>query len=244
LLVDHGHIDHSLDVPAIVNRLKIKAVGAPVTGEILQKLGISPGLFQTVTGKGGELLTYGPITVEPILATHTDPATPVFDRTQNIGRTAFTDIQAALGLQRTAEQVAAAQAFPQDPRVITEGTISYLFRIGDNFKLVFHGGIGAPTEYEKAAAARAGKVDVLIKTYTFPVPNMAIAQSIRQVEMWKPALLIPTHHDDVGGGRFEMPVEPFFEAVRERMPSTRGLSPLRKAPICIDIKTKAYQLGW
>src|SRR5580704_6005629 len=67
ILISHGHIDHTQDVPFLVKKLGVNAVGAPVTGEILQKMGMPMEHFVSVTGKGGEMLTYGPVKVQPLL---------------------------------------------------------------------------------------------------------------------------------------------------------------------------------
>jgi L-ascorbate metabolism protein UlaG (beta-lactamase superfamily) len=250
ILVSHGHIDHTEDVPFLAKKLGVKAVGAPVTGEILQKMGMPMDQFVTVTGKGGEVLRYGPVTVQPVLGDHEHVSTvPNWDRVTFAIGEAHKILQDSVGASRSREKEAEwwKKAGPTaDPRVLKEGSIVYVMDF-DGFKLVMKGGAQDPTQYERDIAAKTGKIDMLIQAYgsTYDlIPQIAIDAEIPSITLWNPRYLMPTHHDDVGGLVNEAPIEPFFETVREKLPGTRGISAIRKAPVCIDVKTKGFYQGW
>jgi hypothetical protein len=253
ILISHGHIDHTEDVPFLVKKLGVKAVGAPVTGEILQKMDMPMDHFVSVTGKGGEILTYGPVTVQPLLGLHSN-SYPNWDRVgfaMSAARKMLQDSIAkdSIGAARSPDKEAEfwRKATPTgDPRVITEGTIVYVMDF-DGFKLVMKGGSQDPTQYERDFLAKAGKIDMLIQAHGSSngmIPQVAIDAEWPSIALWKPKYLMLTHHDDVGGGVYEAATEPLFETVREKLPGTRGISAIRRAPVCIDVKTKEFYLGW
>jgi L-ascorbate metabolism protein UlaG (beta-lactamase superfamily) len=245
ILISHGHIDHTQDVPFLVEKLGVKAVGAPVTGEILQKMGMPMDKFVSVTGKGGETLKFGPVTVQPVLGLHANSVAN-WDRINFAMSAAYKMLQDSIGAARSPANEAAFWkiATPTgDPRVIKEGLIVYAIDF-DGFKLVINGGGSDPSQYERDFAAKAGKIDMLIMAYSYPIPQVGIDAQWPSIALWKPKYLMPTHHDDTGGLRYEAAIEPLFETVREKLPGTRGISPIRRAPVCIDVKTKEFYQGW
>jgi len=248
ILISHGHIDHTEDVPFLVKKLGVNAVGAPLTGEILQKMGMPMEHFVSVTGKDGEILTYGPVKVQPLLGLHSN-SYPNWDRVSFAMTAAHKMLQDSIGATPSlANQVEFwKMATPTaDPRVITEGTIVYAIDF-DGFKLVMKGGAQDPTQYERDYLAKVGKVDMLIQAHGSSngmIPQVAIDAEWPSIAMWKPKYLMLTHHDDVGGLVYEAATEPLFETVREKLPGTRGISAIRRAPVCIDVKTKEFYLGW
>jgi L-ascorbate metabolism protein UlaG (beta-lactamase superfamily) len=245
ILVSHGHFDHTQDVPFLVEKLGVNAVGAPVTGEILQKMGMPLDHFVSVTGKGGETLKFGPVTVQPVLGLHAN-SVPNWDRINFAMGAAYKMLQDSIGAARSPAKEAEfwKMATPTaDPRVIKEGLIVYAIDF-DNFRLVINGGGSDPSQYERDFAAKAGKIDMLIMATTYPIPQMGIDAPWPSIAMWKPRYLMPTHHDDSGGLRYEAAIEPLFETVREKLPGTRGISAIRRAPVCIDVKTKEFYQGW
>jgi hypothetical protein len=56
-------------------------------------------------------------------------------------------------------------------------------------------------------------------------------------------VFLPAHHDEVGGGRLDTPMEPLFLKLRDEMPNVRPISPLYRTPICFDTATKAVYVG-
>src|SRR6185437_3117670 len=73
ILIGHAHFDHMSDAASVGLRTGAIIVGAPVTTEKLATQSVPEKQIRTVTGKGGEVLTFGGFTVEPILALHGRP---------------------------------------------------------------------------------------------------------------------------------------------------------------------------
>jgi hypothetical protein len=181
--------------------------------------------FISVTGKGGETLKFGPITVQPVLGLHAK-SMPNWDRVNCAMNAAYKMMQDSIGAARSPANEAAFWkiATPTaDPRVIKEGLIVYAIDF-DGFRLVINGGGSDPSQYERDFAAKAGPVDMLIMAYTYPIPQVGIDAQWPSIALWKPKYLMPTHHDDTGGLRYEAAIEPLFETVREKLPGTSPYS--------------------
>src|ERR1043166_1247017 len=58
ILIGHGHLAHMADAASVGSRTGALVVGAPVTTEKLKTQAIEPKQIRTVTGRGGELLTF------------------------------------------------------------------------------------------------------------------------------------------------------------------------------------------
>src|SRR5688572_9502597 len=62
ILVGHGHGDHMSDVPFVARRTGARLVGAPITAEQAEKMGLDRKQLVAVTGKtggAGETLKFG-----------------------------------------------------------------------------------------------------------------------------------------------------------------------------------------
>jgi len=246
ILVDHAHGDHFADVPFVARQTGAPVIGAPISIETALKLGIPAAQTKVVTGKGGELLQYPGVSIEPVLALHHVEG-PNFRATRDAGAKAYTDLIAAAGLTRTPEQQAEFRTVmtdgSADQRVITEGTIGFLFTFANGYRIYYRDAAGTMTDYEKALASRIGSPDVGMFAYSDPEPDTAVAVTMQPIRLFKPGLIMPIHHDDVGGTRFETPTEPLFLAIRNELPKSRGLSPLYRTPVCLDTESKQVFIG-
>jgi hypothetical protein len=63
------------------------------------------------------------------------------------------------------------------------------------------------------------------------------------LRLYRPDVYLPTHHDQVGAGRLDTPLEPFFLRLRDEMPNIMPISPLYRTPVCFDTQTKAVYYG-
>ena len=158
ILIGHGHLDHMSDAASVGSRTGALVVGAPVTTEKLRTQAIDPKQIRTVTGRGGELLTFTGFIVEPILGRHGEPPKDV--------TAAFEDVLKRFARPATPEQAKEREAIrargTNDPRVVTEGTIAYLITLDNGFRIMYRDSGGRVTEYERAAMDRVGRVDVAI----------------------------------------------------------------------------------
>ena len=245
ILIGHAHGDHMSDAPYVAGRTGARLLGAPVTAQQAGQMGLNAKQIVTVAGRGGETLRIGDVVVEPILGRHgagggaADQATSA----------AFRALQDAVGITRTPEQQKAARAAQQgsrDPRIPLEGVITYLLTFGDDFRIIFRdtSGVdatGAGTEWERAVMQRVGRTDVAIVSYSVLIPQ-AQTTTIPLVRLYNPRVYMPTHHDEVGGGRLDTPMEPLLLRLRDEL-NVRGISPLYRAPVCFDTQTRTTFVG-
>ena len=242
ILVGHAHGDHFSDVPFVAQRTGASVIGAPITAAQAQKSAIPDKQIVTVTGRGGEVQRFNGFTVEPLLGTHKQNS-PEYSKSTG---PAFRSIMEALGLARTpADQERARQHAngANDPKLGTEGTLTYLITTDNGFRIVLRDASGEPTQAERTAMQRIGRTDVAVVAYTTYVPQPQIPLTLELVQLFRPAVYMPTHHDDSGGGRFDTPLEPMFLAIRDALPETRSMSPLYRTPVCFDTQTKNVFVG-
>jgi L-ascorbate metabolism protein UlaG (beta-lactamase superfamily) len=233
ILLGHGHFDHMSDAATVGARTGATVVGAPVTTEKLLSQPIDAKQVKTVTGRGGELLDFGDFTVEPILARHGEPPkeiTAVMERAVN-----------SLSPQETAEQKAEEEAImargTADPRVITEGTIAYLITLDDGFRIMYRDSGGRITDYERAAMARTGRVDLALAAtsadYLYPLMT---EQALEYLHLYRPDVFMPAHHDAPTSGHVPLwrASEPLFQALKDEDPDLVTVSREYREPVCFN----------
>ena len=147
LLLGHGHSDHMSDAASIGARTGAVVVGAPVTTEKLTSQSLPARQIKTVTGKGGEVLTFDGFTVEPILGRHSEAD----GRAGQVIGPAIDSLMPALTAAQKAEEAEIRSRGTTGPRVITEGTIAFLITLDSGFGSWFRDSAGAVTDYDKAA---------------------------------------------------------------------------------------------
>jgi L-ascorbate metabolism protein UlaG (beta-lactamase superfamily) len=233
ILIGHSHFDHMSDAASVGIRTGAVVVGAPLTTDKLAAQQVPAAQIRTVTGKGGERLTFDGFTVEPILARHGQPDARV-----------TTVIEGALGAlspqpspaQEAEERVIRARGV-SDPRVIREGTIAYLITLDDGFRIMYRDSGGRVTDEENAAMARAGGVDLAIVAiaaeYLMP---LTARQAIEHTRLYKPDVFMPAHHDAPLSGARSLwrATEPLFQALKDDNPNLVTVSRGYREPVCFN----------
>ena len=230
ILLGHGHLDHMSDAASVGTRTGAIVVGAPVTTDKLKTQPIDPKQIRTVTGRGGELLEFSGFKVEPILGRHGEPPKDV--------TAAFDNALKAVAPKPTAEQIAERNEIRQrgtnDPRVVAEGTIAYLITLDNGFRIMFRDSGGTVTDYEKAAMARVGRVDVALVAVSASFLHTLTAQrALEHMRTYKPDVYIPGHHDAPFNGLWRA-TEPLFQAVKDDNPNIIAVSRAYREPVCFD----------
>jgi len=230
ILLGHGHHDHMSDAASVAIRTGAVVVGAPLTAEKLLAQNVDPKQVHRVTGKGGEELKFQYFKVEPILGRHGEPPpdiTAPFN--QALQRTTSRPTP-----EQSAEQVAIRERGISDPRVTAEGTIAYLITFDDGFRIMYRDSGGTVTDYEKAAMARIGRVDIALAAVAASVlPALTSRQALEYMRTYKPDVYIPAHHD---GSINELwrATEPLFQALKDENPKIVTLSKVYREPSCFD----------
>lgn len=121
-----------------------------------------------------------------------------------------------------------------DPKVITEGTLAYGLIFPSGFKAVLIGSAGPITPGVRALAEKQGPVDVAIVAYqVHAVADTQIDYTWPFIELLKPELLLPAHHDAAPPAWVDLGLEPLFTKIRKDMPTTAFMAPLYRSPICV-----------
>jgi L-ascorbate metabolism protein UlaG (beta-lactamase superfamily) len=228
IFVSHAHFDHISDIGPVARQTGAPVVGAPITAETAKKLGVSEK--QIVVAKGGETMKFGDATVEIALAQHS---------TIQAG---LTDIYASLYQndappysEEEKNELARVRSLGTfDPKVITEGPLAYGLVFPSGFKAVLIGSAGPITPGVRALAEKLGPVDVAIVAYqVHAVADTQIGYTMPFIELFKPKLFLPAHHDANPPAWVDLGLEPLFDRMRANMPDTAFLAPLYRSPICV-----------
>ncbi|MSO72268.1 MAG: hypothetical protein EXQ84_01470 [Rhodospirillaceae bacterium] len=242
LYIGHGHGDHMSEGPQIAKQANAPLYGAALTTEVAVKMGLPEK--QAMTVKNGDVQKYLGFTVESILSQH-NSRTPEFTK---VAGAAWAELQKATGIGRSPEARAAGNSGvikgTNDPHVLDQGTYAFLITFDNGFKFMMLDSSGPVTEGQRAVMKRIGKVDVASVAYQgYFVPKRQIEGTLPLVELFKPDIFLPNHHDETAGSFPDMGTEPLFMAVRDKMPATQSIAPLYRTPVCINIRTKEVFIG-
>ncbi len=230
ILIGHGHHDHMSDAASVGARTGATVVGAPVTAEKLATQPIDPKQVRAVTGKGGEVLQFGAFKVEPILGRHGQPPASIVGPID----AALKQVTTAPTPEQAAEFAAIRARGTQDRRVIEEGTIAYLITLDTGFRIMYRDSGGRVTEFEKAAMARAGRVDVaLVAVAASYLNTLTVEQALEHMRAYKPDVYMPAHHDASLNGLWRA-TEPIFQALRNENPGIVTVSKTYREPTCFN----------
>jgi L-ascorbate metabolism protein UlaG (beta-lactamase superfamily) len=234
----HAHFDHIADIAAVARQTGAAVMGAPISTEYLRSQGLPDS--QLLPTAGGEHFDFDGYSVDAILAHHSQLPTEVLSK--------LGDALAADAPPLTpAEQQQAAEIRARglmDPRIITEGTIAYLFTFDNGFRLVYRNSAGPITDSERAAMAQVEGTDLAIIAYQgHVVADSQIAVTLPLVQLYNPSIYLPTHHDTAAGFFIDQATEPLFMAIRDSVPSVRSVSPLYRTPVAVSMERKQLLLG-
>jgi L-ascorbate metabolism protein UlaG (beta-lactamase superfamily) len=228
IFVSHAHFDHISDIGPVARQTGAKVVGAPITIETARKLGAPEQ--QLVVAKGGESMQFGDATVEIALAQHSTIQPGLTDIYLNL----YTNDSPPFSEQERTELARIRALGTFDPKVITEGTLAYGITFPSGFKAVLVGSSGPITPGVRALAEKLGPVDVAIVAYqVHAVADTQIGYTWPFIELFKPKLFLPAHHDAAPPAWVDLGLEPMFDKIRAEMPGTAFLAPLYRSPICI-----------
>ena len=228
IFVSHAHFDHFSDIGAVARQTGARVVGAPITIETARKLGAPEQ--QLVVAKGGESMKFGDATVEIALAQHSTIQPGLID----IYLSLYGNDSPPFSEEEKHELARVRALGTFDPKVITEGTLAYALVFPSGFKAVLIGSSGPITPGVRALAEKLGPVDVAIVAYqVHAVADTQIGYTWPFIELFRPKLFLPAHHDAAPPAWVDLGLEPLFDKIRAEMPGTAFLAPLYRSPICI-----------
>ena len=228
ILVSHAHFDHIADIGPLARQTGAPVVGTPITAETARKLGAPEQ--QIVVVKGGETLKFGDATIEIALAQHStiQPGlTDIYASLYKIDSPPYSEQE-----ESQLKLVRSRGTF--DPKVITEGTLAFGLVLPSGFKAVLIGSSGPITPGVRQLAEKLGPVDVAIVAYqVHAVADTQIDYTWPFIELFKPKLFLPAHHDAAPPTWVDLGIEPLFDKIRRELPGTAFLAPLYRSPICV-----------
>lgn len=228
IFVSHAHFDHIADIGPVARQTGARVVGAPITIDTARKLGAPEQ--QLVVARGGESLKFGDATIEVALAQHSTIQAGLI----GIYSSLYKNDSPPFTEEETKELARVQALGTFDPKVITEGTLAFAFVLPSGFKAVLIGSSGPITPGVRALAEKLGPVDVLIVAYqVHAVADTQISYTWPFIELFKPKLYLPAHHDAAPPTWIDLGLEPMFDKIRAEMPGTAFLAPLYRSPICI-----------
>src|SRR6516164_11544961 len=185
IFVSHAHFDHISDIGPVARQAGPPVIGAPLTAEVAQKLGVPEK--QIIVAKGGETMKFGDATVEIALAQHSTIQPGLTDIYANLYKNdspPYSDQEKDL-----LDHVRSLGTF--DPKVITEGTLAYGLVFPSGFKAVLIGSAGPITPGVRALAEKLGPVDVATVAYqVHAVADTQIDYTWPFIELFKPKLFL------------------------------------------------------
>jgi L-ascorbate metabolism protein UlaG (beta-lactamase superfamily) len=229
IFVSHAHFDHISDIGPVAKQTGAPVVGAPITIETAKKLGVPDK--QLVVAKGGETMKFGDATIEIALAQHSTIQPGLTDIYANL----YQNDSPPYSDEEKKELARVRSLGTFDPKVITEGTLAYGFVLPSGFKAVLIGSAGPITPGVRALAEKLGPVDLAIIAYqVHAVADTQIGYTWPFIELFKPKIFLPAHHDANPPAWVDLGLEPLFDRIRAKMPSTAYVAPLYRSPICIS----------
>jgi len=230
ILIGHGHADHMSDAAAVAVRTRALVVGAPVTTAKLATQAVPPAQIRTVTGRGGEVIELPGLRIEAILGRHSVRDTSVTEPFDKVLQAVTPPLTQA---QRD-EQRAIGQRGVSDPRLATEGSLTYLITLDSGFTVLFRDTAGEITEFERAVMTRVRRVDVAIVALANAYLNTLQAESaLEYVRAYRPGIFIPAHHDAPFNDLWRT-TEPIFQTLKDETPGLVTMSRGYREPICIN----------
>jgi L-ascorbate metabolism protein UlaG (beta-lactamase superfamily) len=228
IFISHAHFDHISDIGAVAKQTGAPVVGAPITAETAKKLGVPER--QIVVSNGGETMKFGDATAEIALAQHSTIQPGLTD----IYASLYQNDSPPYSEEEKKELARVRSLGTFDPKVITEGTLAYALVLPSGFKAVLIGSAGPITPGVRALAEKLGPVDVAIIAYqVHAVADTQIAYTWPFIDLFKPTLFLPAHHDANPPAWVDLGLEPLFDRIRANMSNTAFLAPLYRSPICV-----------
>jgi L-ascorbate metabolism protein UlaG (beta-lactamase superfamily) len=241
IFIGHAHYDHVADAATIARQTGATVVGAASARDAVVAMGLPAKEVSTVSG--GEVLEYPGVTVQPVRGAHDVIATVVpagHLEKQEAALQAASLVPPLTDAERQqADRIRARGS--SDPRVATEGVISYLFTFGSGFRIVFVDSAGPITDAQRQAMQTVSSVDVALLPYVHF--EAGIAPLVELAKVFKPATVFLGHHDGPGVAQWAANY-PAALALRDALPNVRTMDVLYRTPVCFSTTSKEMFTAW
>jgi len=245
ILIGHAHGEHLWDAPFMAEKTGALVVGDPIAMRWIRGTGrVNDKKMSVVKGLGGETFRFNGFTVEAVQGHHNI----VPDDYMRKDRAAAEAIGALQG-KLTPEQQTHDRRLggmvrldaQEREKLITEGTIAYFFTFDNGFKAFYTDSAGPTTDAEKKIMQ--GRTGIDLGFIPYYGGELAVPITMEYIRLFKPAVMLPTHHDGHRNRMLDMPMGPLNLAIRDELPKSKAIAPLLRTPVCINTVTKELYLG-
>ena len=244
IFIGHAHGEHLWDAPDIARKTGALVVGDPISIKWVRSTGLLPDAqTRAVTGGGGEIFSFKGLTVEAVLGHHN--VVPNDYMAKDRAAAAAVTLRGPLTPEEAAHDKrlnGAVQTTAEErERLIKEGTIAYFIRLDNGFRLFYTDSAGPTTDAERRIMQGVPGVDVgFIPYYGL---ELAPPITMEYIRLFKPTVVLPTHHDGHRNRMLDMPIGPLGLMVRDEFPKTKVIAPLLRTPVCINTVTRELYVG-
>jgi L-ascorbate metabolism protein UlaG (beta-lactamase superfamily) len=240
ILIGHAHGEHLWDAPFLAEKTGALVVADPISMRWIRGTGRVPDKkMAVVKGLGGETFTFNGFTVEAVLGHH-NIVPDDYMRKDRAAAEAVGALKGGLTPEQQAHDRRLGGMVPlganQRDKLITEGTIAYYLTFDNGFKAFYTDSAGPTTDAEKKIVQTKGGVDLGFIPYYGG--ELAIPITMEYIRLFKPTVMLPTHHDGHRNRMLDMPMGPLNLAIRDEFPKSKAIAPLLRAPVCINTATK------
>ena len=247
ILIGHAHGEHLWDAPSIGEKTGALVVGDPIAMKWVRSTGrIGEKKMAVVKGLGGEneIFKFNGFTVEAVQGHH-NIVPDEYMRKDRAAAEAVGALKGGLTSEQQAHDRRLNGAVPLDAverdKLITEGTIAYFFTFDKGFKAFYTDSAGPTTDAEKKIMQ--GKSGIDLGFIPYYGGELAVPITMEYIRLFKPDVMLPTHHDGHRNRMLDMPMGPLNLAIRDEFPKSKAIAPLLRAPVCINTVTKELYLG-
>jgi L-ascorbate metabolism protein UlaG (beta-lactamase superfamily) len=245
ILIGHAHGEHLWDAPSIGEKTGALVVGEPIAMKWVRSTGrIGEKKMAVVKGLGGETFKFNGFTVQAVQGHH-NIVPDEYMRKDRAAAEAVGALKGGLTPEQQAHDRRLNGAVPLDAvereKLITEGTIAYFFTFDNGFKAFYTDSAGPTTDAEKKIMQ--GKAGIDLGFIPYYGGELAVPITMEYIRLFKPTVMLPTHHDGHRNRMLDMPMGPLNLAIRDEFPKSKAIAPLLRAPVCINTVTKELYLG-
>lgn len=240
ILIGHAHFDHMSDAASVAQQTGAPVVGAVFGSDVVRKAGLPEKQIRTVAG--GERLQFKSVAVQTALGHHNVIATTVpegyLEKVQKTMAEASLQQPPTPAEQQQLDAIRARGS--RDPKITTEGVITFLLTFGNNFRVAFANSPGPVTPGQQQLMQQIPSVDIAL----LPLFQMdaGIPPILELAKLFKPATVFLGHHDGPGTMRW---TASFLaaNALRDALPKTRTMDVLYRTPVCFNTANKEMFVG-
>jgi L-ascorbate metabolism protein UlaG (beta-lactamase superfamily) len=245
IFLGHAHGEHLWDAPYIGEKTGALVVGDPIAMRWVRGTGrVNDKKMAVVKGLGGETFKFNGFSVEAVQGHH-NVVPDEYMRKDRAAAEAVGALKGGLTPEQQAHDRRLGGMVPLDAeereKLVTEGTIGYFFTFDNGFKAFYTDSAGPTTEAEKKIMQ--GKTGVDVGFIPYYGGELAIPITMDYIRLFKPTVMLPTHHDGHRNRMLDMPMGPLNLAIRDEFPKFKAIAPLLRTPVCINTATKELYLG-